>query len=201
MSSHLAILSIKMRASLLCRAALTWFAITALLGVKVPATESASSAVINPLLNKSTLPYHLPPFAEIKDEHFAPAFEQGMVDELEEVAKIAGNPAAATFDNTIVALERSGELLDQVETVFGILTGAYTNPTLDQLEASLSPRLAAHRDTIYLNRALFTRVRQLFESREELGLDAESLRLLERYHLDFVRAGTKLSSTEQDALK
>ena len=85
--------------------------------------------------------------------------------------------------------------------MFGILTGAYTNPALDMLEASLSPRLAAHRDAIYLNRALYTRVHQLYENRAKLGLDAESLRLLERYHLDFVRAGAQLSSAEQDALK
>src|SRR5262245_45663132 len=190
-----------MVASLPFRAALSSFTLTALLSVNSAATEPAPSAVTNPLLTESTLPYHLPPFAAIKDEHFGPAFEQGMAEELEDVAKIAGDPVAATFDNTIVALERSGELLDRVETVFGILTGAYTNLELDQLEASLSPRLAAHRDAIYLNRPLYTRVRQLYEDRAKLGLDAESLRLLERYHLDFVRAGAKLSSAEQDALK
>ena len=177
------------------------FILITLLSLHMSAQEPAPSAVTNPLLTESTLPYHLPPFAAIKDEHFEPAFEQGMADELEEVAKIAGNPAPPTFDNTIVALERSGELLDRVDTVFGILTGAYTNPALDHLEASLSPRLAAHRDAIYLNRALFTRVDRLYEDRAKLGLDAESLRLLDRYHLDFVRAGAKLSAAEQDALK
>src|SRR5262245_1942342 len=190
-----------MLASLPFRAGFSSFGFIALLSVNAVATESAPSAVTNPLLTESTLPYHLPPFAAIKDEHFGPAFEKGMEGELEEVTKIAGNPAAPTFDNTIVALERSGELLDRVETVFGILTGAYTNLALDQLEASLSPRLSAHRDAIYLNRALFTRVHQLYEGRAKLGLDAESLRVLERYHLDFVRAGAQLSSTEQDALK
>src|SRR5262249_19542262 len=144
---------------------------------------------------------HLPPFAAIQDEHFAPAFEQGMTENLREVAVIADNPAPATFDNTIVALERSGALLDRVDEVFGILTGAYTNATLDKLEATLSPRLAAHHDAIYLNRSLFARVHQLYENRASLGLDAESLRLLERYHLDFVRAGAQLSPAEQAALK
>src|SRR5262245_23226886 len=201
MYGHFAIHSIKMRTSLPFRADFSSFAFIALLSINAAGSESAPSVVANPLLTQSKLPYHLPSFADIKDEHFAPALEQGMADELEEVAKIAGNPAAATFDNTIVALERSGELLDRVETVFGILTGAYTNLALDQLEASLSPRLAAHRDAIYLNRALFTRVHQLYEDRAKLGLDAESLRLLERYHLDFVRAGAKLSSAEQEALK
>jgi peptidyl-dipeptidase Dcp len=190
-----------MRASLPFRAACSSLGLIALMSIDSAAAEPSSSTVTNPLLTESKLPYHLPPFAEIKDEHFGPAFEQGMAEELEEVAKIAGNPAAATFDNTIVALERSGELLDRVETVFGILTGAYTNLALDQLEASLSPRLSAHRDAIYLNRDLYSRVRQLYEERAKLGLDAESLRVLERYHLDFVRAGAKLSSAEQDALK
>ena len=139
--------------------------------------------------------------AKIKDEHFAPAFEQGMAENLQEIAAIANNPAVPTFDNTIVALERSGDLLDRVQTAFGILTGAYTNPTLDKLEAALSPRLAAHNDAIYLNRALFARVHALFEKRAELGLDAESLRLLERYHTEFVRAGAQLSEADQTALK
>jgi peptidyl-dipeptidase Dcp len=183
------------------RTALASLAFATLGSVHLPATEAAESAMTNPLLTESTLPYHLPPFAAIKDEHFAPAFEQGMTENLQEIDRIAGNPEGATFDNTIVALERSGMLLDRVSTVFGILTGSYTNPRLDLLEASLSPRLAAHRDAIYLNRDLFTRVHRLYEDRAKLNLDAESLRLLERYHLDFVRAGAKLSSEEQAALK
>jgi peptidyl-dipeptidase Dcp len=190
-----------MRHSLPSTVALPVLVLTALLSINVPATEAAQPAVTNPLLTESTLPYHLPPFAAIKDEHFEPAVEQGMAENLQEVAKIAGDPAPATFDNTIVALERSGVLLDRVTTVFGIYTGAYTNPNLDLLEASLSPRLAAHRDAIYLNRALYGRVRQVYENRAKLGLDAESLRLLERYHLDFVRAGAQLSSPEQDSLR
>lgn len=183
-----------------CRAALPSFALTALLSIFV--LEMVSTPLMaNPLLTESTLPYQLPPFAAIQDEHFAPAFEQGMEDNLREVANIADNPGPATFDNTIVALERSGALLDRVNTVFGILTGAYTNPALDKLEAVLSPRLAAHRDAIYLNRALFARIHQLYESRASLGLDAESLRLLQRYHLDFVRAGAQLSLADQASLK
>src|SRR5262245_34488820 len=135
-----------MSASLPFRTSFSSLVFIALLSVNAPAAEPAPSAMTNPLLTESALPYHLPPFAAIKDEHFGPAFEKGMEDELEEVTTIAGNSAAATFQNTIVGLERSGELLDRVETVFGILTGAYTNLALDQLEASLSPRLAAHRD-------------------------------------------------------
>jgi peptidyl-dipeptidase Dcp len=190
-----------LRASSFFRAALPSLALTALLSVNGLATESAPSPMANPLLTESTLPYQLPPFAAIQDEHFAPAFEQGMAENLREVAAIADNPAAATFDNTIVALERSGALLERVSTVFGILTGAYTNASLDKLEALLSPRLAAHRDAIYLNRALFARIHQLYENRASLGLDAESLRLLERYHLDFVRAGAQLAPADQATLK
>lgn len=190
-----------MRALFPFRTAMTSFALSSLLSVHLPATEAAEPAMTNPLLTESKLPYHLPPFAAIKDEHFSPAFEQGMAENLQEVDRIAGNPQAATFDNTIVAMERSGVLLDRVSTVFGILTGSNTNPRLDMLEASLSPRLAAHRDAIYLNRALYARVDELYENRAKLGLDAESLRLLERYHLHFVRAGAKLSSDEQVALK
>ena len=190
-----------MRASLPLRNVLSSFAFAALLGVTAPAAEPAPSPVTNPLLTESTLPYHLPPFAAIKDEHFAPAFEQGMAENLQEIALIAGNPAPANFDNTIVALERSGELLDRVSTAFGILTGSYTNPTLDKLDAVMSPRLAAHSDAIYLNHALFARVHQLYEKRAKLGLDPESLRLLERYHTEFVRAGAQLSEADQFALK
>jgi peptidyl-dipeptidase Dcp len=189
-----------MRASSPVRTALSSFAFTALVGLSAVAA-GPSSPVNNPLLTESPLPYHLPPFAAIKDEHFAPAFEQGMAENLQEIATIANNPAVPTFDNTIVALERSGELLDRVSTAFGILTGSYTNPALDQLDAAMSPRLAAHNDAIYLNRALFARVHALFEKRATLGLDAESLRLLERYHTEFVRAGAQLSEADQTALK
>ena len=190
-----------MRASLPLRNVLSSFAFAALLGVTAPAAEPAPSPVTNPLLTESTLPYHLPPFAAIKDEHFAPAFEQGMAENLQEIALIAGNPAPANFDNTIVALERSGELLDRVSTAFGILTGSYTNPTLDKLDAVMSSRLAAHNDAIFLNHALFARVHQLYEKRAKLGLDPESLRLLERYHTEFVRAGAQFSEADQVALK
>jgi len=155
----------------------------------------------NPLLTPSPLPYHLPPFAAIKDEHFGPAFEQGMAEELKEVAAIAANPAVPTLDNTIIALENSGKLLDRTSTAFSILTGSLTNPALDQLDSVLSPRLAAHSDAIRLNHALFERVKNLYDRRQSLGLDAESARLLERYYKDFVRAGAQLSEADQTVLR
>ncbi len=167
----------------------------------VPLTAAVPAANPNPLLTESTLPYHLPPFDQIKDEHFAPAFAQGMAKDLKENEAIANNPAQPTFENTIVAMERSGQLLSRVQRAFGILTGSLTNPSLQKLEADLSPQLAAHRDAIRLNPALFSRVEALYDARDTLGLDAESQRVLWRYHKDFVRGGAKLSDADKTKLK
>ncbi len=155
----------------------------------------------NPLLTKSPLPYQLPPFEQIKDEHFAPAFELGMAEELKEVEAIASNPAQPTFDNTIVALERTGELLGRASRAFGILTASLTNPNLQKLETALSPKFAAHRDAIRLNGPLFARIAALYDARATLGLDAESARLLDRYYKDFVRSGAKLSEADKTRLR
>jgi peptidyl-dipeptidase Dcp len=164
------------------------------------AAESVE-ATKNPLLTESTLPYHLPPFEQIKDEHFAPAFELGMAENLKEVDAIANNPERPTFENTLVALERSSGLLDRAQRIFDILTGAMTDPTLQKLESDLSPKLAAHSDAILLNPALFARIRTLYDARTTLGLDAESARLLERYYKDFVRAGAQLSEADKTKLR
>jgi peptidyl-dipeptidase Dcp len=173
-----------------------------LLASRVIAAETAPAVTSdNPLLTESPLPYHLPPFQQIRNEHFAPAFALGMEQNLKEIDAIAKNPAVPTFDNTIVALERSGALLDRVETAFGILTGANTNPELDKLEAEITPKLAAHNDKILLNAELFARIRTLYDKRDQLGLDAESLRLLERYRRNFVRAGALLSEADQGTLR
>lgn len=169
--------------------------------LSLSAQSPAPVSFSNPLLAPSSLPYSLPPFDLIKDEHFAPAFAQAMAENLREIAAIADNPAAPTFENTIVALERSGDLLYRVNTTFGILTASFTNPTLDKLDSELSPKLAAHTDAIFLNRALFTRIQALHDGRDALGLDPESRRLLERYYLDFVRAGARLSEPDQAVLK
>jgi len=155
----------------------------------------------NPLLTKSPLPYQLPPFEQIKDEHFGPAFELGMAQELKEVGAIANNPEKPTFENTIVAMERTGVLLGRANRAFGILTGALTNPNLQKLETELSPKFAAHRDAIRLNGPLFARIAALYEARATLGLDTESTRLLERYYKDFVRSGAKLSEADKTKLR
>ena len=164
-----------------------------------PTPSPVTSA--NPLLTPSPLPYHLPPFELIKNEHFAPAFEQGMAESLQENEAIANNPEKPTFENTIVAMERAGELLDRTTTAFSILSASLTNPTLQKLEAELSPKLSAHRDAIRLNPKLFARVQALYDARDTLGLDAESKRLLWRYYKDFVRGGAKLSDEDKTKLK
>ena len=164
-----------------------------------PATPT--SMTDNPLLSESALPYHAPPFDRIKDEHYAPAFEKGMADDLKEAEAIANNKDKPTFENTIVALERSGELLGRVERIFSNLAGANTNPELQKIEKEMSPKLAAHRDAIHLNGKLFARVESLYNDRDKLGLDAESKWLIERYYKDFVRAGAKLSEADKTKLK
>ncbi|MEY2881140.1 MAG: hypothetical protein RLZZ15_3520, partial [Verrucomicrobiota bacterium] len=167
-----------------------------------PAPAAASSAMpANPLFTESTLPFHYPHFDRIKNAHFAPAFEWGMADHLREIAAIAEAPAAPTFDNTIVALERAGELLGRTSTIFFNLTGAHTNDELQALQKTLAPKLSAHRDAVSLNPALFARIDALYAKRDTLGLDAESARLLWRYHRDFVRAGAKLAAPDKEKLK
>src|SRR5258707_7949633 len=155
----------------------------------------------NPLLKESTLPYHLPPFDQIKDEHFVPAMEAGMRDQLKEVDTVANNSEKPTFENTVVALERTGRSLDRAERTFSNLNSCNTNPALQKIETEMAPKLAAHRDAIHLNGKLFARVKELYDNRDKLGLDPESAYLLERYYKDFVRAGAKLSDTDKEKLK
>jgi peptidyl-dipeptidase Dcp len=155
----------------------------------------------NPFAKVSALPFHYPAFDKIKDEHFVPAFEAGMREQLREVAGIANNKAAPTFDNTIVAMERSGQLLYRVATTFSNLQGANTDDQLDAVDREMSPKLAAHHDAVYLNDKLYQRVKALYDKRDSLKLDAETKHLLERYHRDFVRAGARLSAADKEQLK
>lgn len=166
-----------------------------------PAAETAKFDDRNPFYAESTLPYRVPPFDRIRDAHYLPAFEAGMKQELAEVAAIAADPAPPSFGNTIEAMERSGRLLDRVSTVFFNLASAHTNPQIQALQQSLAPRLSAHRDAIYLDAALYARIDALHAQRATLGLDAESLRLLERYHRNFVRAGARLGDDEKVRLR
>ncbi|WP_445525306.1 M3 family metallopeptidase [Streptomyces cyslabdanicus] len=155
----------------------------------------------NPFLAPSTLPYQLPPFAAIRTEHYLPAFEHGMAEQLAEIDAIAGAAEPPTFENTVVALERSGAVLDRVSKVFFNLVPSDGNAELEAIEAEISPRLAAHADAIHLNAGLFARLEDLYSRRDELGFDSESHRLLGRYHTRFVRAGARLTGAERDRLR
>src|SRR5256714_5872426 len=155
----------------------------------------------NPFAAESVLPYQYPPFDKIKEEHFIPAIEAGMREQLTEIAPIANNPEKPTFDNTIVALERTGRLLDRAQRTFSNLNACDTNPTRQKIDKEMAPKLAAHHDEIFLNPKLFARVQALYTQRDKLGLDPDSAYLLERYYKDFVRAGAKLSDSDKEKLK
>ncbi len=155
----------------------------------------------NPFFAASTLPFHAPPFDKIKDEDFQPAIEAGMAQQQAEVQAIADNPEAPTFENTLVALEKSGQLLDRVTAAFNGVTGANTNDTLQKVRSIEAPKLAAHRDFIFLNSKLFARVDAIYNQRVSLKLDKESLRLVERYHDEFVHAGANLSEADKAELR
>jgi peptidyl-dipeptidase Dcp len=157
--------------------------------------------VENPLFTASPLYLQAPRFDVIKDEHFRPAYEEGMRQQLAEIAAIANSTEAPSFANTIVAMEKTGLLLMRVASIFSNLASADTNETREKIQLEMAPKLAAHNDAIMLDAKLFARVSALFESRETLGLDAEDKRLLERYHTDFVRAGAKLSEADKEKLK
>lgn len=174
-------------------------ALLALTAVRCSAADSPVND--NPLLIESTLPYHLPPFDRIKNEHFGPAYAQGMADHLKEIEAIANNPAPVTFDNTVVAMERSGRLLARVEATFSNLVACNTNGELQKTESDVAPKLSAHADAIHLNAALFARIEKLYADRDKLGLSAESKHLLERYEKDFVRAGARLSDADKTRLR
>jgi peptidyl-dipeptidase Dcp len=167
-----------------------------------PPTHTGTIAMAdNPFRHPSTLPYRLPPFDKIKDSDYVPAFEAGMREQREEVAAIAHDPQAADFENTIVALERTGQLLERVSTVFSNLNASNTNPEMDKIDTEMTPKITAHEDAILLDPALFARVDSLYRRRASLKLDPESLQLLERYHVMFVRAGARLSETDKARLR
>jgi peptidyl-dipeptidase Dcp len=166
-----------------------------------PAPTADSTARTNPFFSRSTLPFQAPPFDTIRDGDFKPAFEKGMKEQRAEVAKIADNPAPPTFDNTLVALERSGQLLTRVSLVFNALTSANTDPTLQKLQEEMAPRLAAHQDAILLDANLLKRIERIYGARGTLGLDPESVRLVEVTYERFVHAGAKLARADKARLK
>src|ERR1700751_3599559 len=155
--------------------------------------ETTAAPEVNPLLAAWQTPHQTPPFAEIKPEHFMPAFEQAFADHAAEVAAITHDPSTPDFDNTITALERSGKLLTKVSAVFYDLVSAHSNPAILEIDKELSLRMARHWSPIMMNAVLFGRIAMLHEKRKELGLTGEQMRLLERTYTRFHRAGAGLN--------
>ena len=164
-------------------------------------TAAADFGPSNPFYAPSKLPYQSIPFDKIKDTDYQPAIEAGMAEQLKEVQAIANNPAPPTFDNTLVALEESGQLLTRAASAFFAVAGANTNPTLLKIRSEVAPKLAAHRDAVFLDPKLFQRVNALYQQRDSLKLDPESQRLLKYYYDEFVHAGANLSEADKTQLK
>lgn len=166
-----------------------------------PQSPQATFGPSNPFYAPSTLPFQAPPFNKISDSDYQPAIDAGMAKQLRQVERIADNSAPPTFKNTIVALEKSGQLLSRAMAAFNCVTGANTNPELQKVQQYEAPRLAAHQDAIYLNPKLFARVSTIYRERKSLKLDPESSRLIDYYYKTFVHAGAKLSPAKKAELK
>ncbi len=154
----------------------------------------------NPFAQESTLPFHAPPFDRIRETDYRPAFEAAMAEQRAEIDRIASNPAAPTFDNTMVAMERSGRMLDRVQRAFGGVVQANTNPVLDATRAAMAPKLAAHEDAIHLDPRLFARVQAVYDRRATLT-GPEQRQLTEVVYQEFVRAGARLGTADQARLR
>lgn len=168
---------------------------------KTDATEATDWNENNAFFKESTLPYFTADFDKIKNKDFKPALLEGMRRQMEEIDKIASNTEEPTFANTLEALERSSDLLDRVSSVFSLLTGAHTNDDLKAINAELAPKFAGHSDAIYLNDALFQRIKKLHDNKATLNLDAEQARLLDVYYENFEKAGANLTAENKEKLK
>ena len=169
-----------------------------------PAKKSTAAATLpasNPFAKPSTLPFQAPDYARIKDRHYLPAMIAGMAQQKTEILAIANQKATPTFDNTLVAMERSGLLLERVQLAFGGVSSANTNATLQATDTKATPLLAAHNDFIYLNAKMFARVKALYDQRASLGLNAEQAKLLDVQYNKFVHSGAELSPARQAELK
>ena len=178
---------------------------TAFLAAALSASPSQAADLAfgpsNPFYAVSTLPYHAPPFDKIRDEDYQPALEAGMAQQLIEMRAIASNPEAPTFENTLVAMEKSGALLSRSRAAFSAVSAANTNPALDKVKEIEAPKFAAQQDAIFLDAKLFARVKAVYDQRASLHLDPESLRLVEVTYDDFVHQGANLSEHEKIELK
>jgi peptidyl-dipeptidase Dcp len=155
----------------------------------------------NPFMQESTLPFGAPDFTRIKNSHFAPALKTGIQQQLDEIKQIADNKEKPTFENTLVALEKSGTLLTRTFQVFEMVAGANTNEVLQNLQEEIAPQLAGIKDAIFLNDALFERVETIYQKKDELNLEKESERLLHYYYDEFIRAGASLPPTAKEKVK
>ena len=163
----------------------------------VGAGAAPAPAARNPLLEPWDAPYGLPPFAVVRPEHFPPAFDLALREHRAEIDAIGSSAAKPTFDNTIASLDRAGRLLARIQGLFHNLTSSETSAPLQAVEVEMAPRLSAHQCATFMNRALYARIDALHAQREQLALDAEQKRVLERFHADFLRAGARLGASEQ----
>jgi len=155
----------------------------------------------NPFLKEYTTPFQVPPFNEIKLEHFMPAIDQGIQDHLSEIKAITSNPEAPNFENTILAFDQSGFILNRSSLTFDNLNQANTNDEMQTLAREITPKISTHRDNIMLNKELFSRIKAVYEKRKEMNLDAEQIRVTEKYYEDFVRSGANLPDDKQGELR
>lgn len=162
---------------------------------------SCSKTTQNPFFTEWKTPYQTPPFDRIKEDHYLPAFEEGMKQQQQEIAAIVANTAPPTFENTVVALDNSGALLTKVSNVFFNMTSANTNDSLQSIAKRLAPMLSKHHDDILLNEKLFQKIKAVYQQKDQLGLDAEQNMLLEKYYKDFVRGGADLNEAQKAQLR
>ena len=169
------------------------FPLIVLLSITAMSSCRNKQAEVNPLLAPWDTPYEVPPFDKIEVRHYKPAVEQAIARHQKEIDSIASNPAAPDFENTIAALDRSGETLDRVYTTFSLVAAADNNEAMQQADLEISPAVAAHRDDIYLNEKLFERVEAVYEKLDSLSLTPEQNRLTELTRKNFVRAGKPIA--------
>ena len=175
---------------------------SALLLVSMTACNNSTQSTANPFFEESwETPYGAPPFDRIEVAHFKPAFEQGMSLHAEEIAQIVASDEEPTFENVILAYDNSGQMLNRVSAVFGLLEAADTSDEMQAISAEMMPLLAAHSDAITMNDALFAKIKAVYDRRGALGLDDEQLRLVEKIYDGFVRSGALLSAEAKERLK
>ena len=155
----------------------------------------------NPFFSEWNTPYEIPDFGRIKTEHYMPAFREGMKQQQAEIDAIVNNPEAPTFENTILAFEYSGQLLNEVSAVFFNLSECENSPEMEAIEEEVTPLLSKHGDDIALNAALFARIKAVYDQRESLGLNPEQMRLLEKHYKDFVRGGANVPADQQERFR